>query len=466
MSKRYIEGEDERGEEKKGRYGEGEEVSSTVAGRLNAPQAGGSTPGGTGSQVVATIIRNPRTKKVTQIFSKRFQFYTGGFTYELFSNKELFGSESHRLSILLGPDNKTLVTSIGALSPDFLGLYMTPIEYTNLPYWSYAKSMRIKITPLGYRLPFATNEATSTYANSQTIVQIASGVGLNTQMPVIEAGYNIADSSPTDVVTLKDVTLAEEYADLLYGNINATGEAALGACVGKPVNWNCYTSIPVFAADSVAEKHNLPLLTNFLNIQNINDCKGTPVIDYKYDTKNGLIKWRALAYPRRILARGTASQWIGLDTGFNSSIPTKRVDKGVDGNSANTSFEWTREPEAVLTAADYGQRIEKSHWMVRNDGQSITADRPPLLHFGVLPIESSPVLATTKKWAAVAAMWEIETELEVVVANDFIQGGSYIQCNKAYEPIQKLTYNFQKDFQTPTLYVENKFPMYQLDTTS
>ena len=40
----------------------------------------------------------------------------------------------------------------------------------------------IKVTPLGYRLPFATNETDSTYTNSQTLIQIGYGIGINNQM--------------------------------------------------------------------------------------------------------------------------------------------------------------------------------------------------------------------------------------------------------------------------------------------
>ena len=98
-------------EQEESRYGANEEADSTVSGRLNAPQAGGSTPGGTGSQVVATIVRNPRIEKISLTFNKRFQIYTGGFRWETFKNNDLFVNTDAREITLLGPDNTTLVTS-------------------------------------------------------------------------------------------------------------------------------------------------------------------------------------------------------------------------------------------------------------------------------------------------------------------------------------------------------------------
>ena len=441
--------------------------STSSSQRLNSPQAGSSLPGGNGSSVVATIIRNPRITKIQQTFSKKWQFYTGGFKFELMKNSQMMSSPENRIARLLGPDNKSLVTSIACLTPDCLALFMTPVEYANLPRWSYATVARIKITPLGYRLPFATNEATSGYANSQTIVQIASGIGLNTQMPCMEGAYIITESDPTDVASVSTSYNYSDYVATLYGNTDATGiSGASGACLGLPVPWNNYTIIPHLDEGSVSRNNNLPMLTNFLNIQNINDCKGTPIINYSYSTKNGLLKWDPMAFQRKVLARGDPTYWHAVDNGFNSSIAIRNSDYGAVTASpqGKQEFELIEEPLKDLLAPSYDMRLEKSHWMVRNDGQNLTADRPPLLHFGVLPLQSNPALAPTPKWSSVAAIWEVECELDVTMNNDFINAGNYFLNNASFDPIRKAVYNFQWQTKSPTLYVANKFPIRFQDT--
>ena len=468
MSKRNGEPmEDEEQAAKRHGGAEYADSSTSSAGRLNAPQAGSSLPGGNGSSVVATIIRNPRITKLHQTFSKKWQFYTGGFKFELMKNSELMGGAEDRYAVLLGPDNKSLVTSIAAITPDCIALFLSPVEFDNLPKWSYATQARIKITPLGYRLPFATNEASSGYANSQTIVQIASGIGLNTQMPCMEGAYNISEADPTDVGSVQTLYNYVDYVKTLYGNISQTGiDGASGACLGLPVPWNNYTIIPHLDEGSISTDANLPMLTNFLNIRNINDCKGTPIINYSYSTKNGLLKWDPLAFQRKIIARGDATNWHAIDNGFNSSIAIRNPDKGATSTTAagKQIFETIQQPLQDLIAPSYDMRLEKSHWMVLNDGQNLTADRPPLLHFGVLPLQSNPALATTPKWSSVAAIWEVECELDVTMNNDFLNAGNYFVNNASFDPVRKAVYNFQWQTQSPTLYVANKFPIRAQDT--
>lgn len=452
---------------KKQRIGEdGSSADSTMSERLNAPQAGGSLPGGPGSQVVATIIRNPRINKLSQTFTKKWQFYTGGFKNEIVTNASMMGGENDRIAQLLGPTRKSLLTSMAAITPDCLALFMSPIEFQNLPKWAYATKVNIKVTPLGYRLPFSTNESASTFANSQTIVQIASAIGLNTQMPVMEGAYTVDPTDPSDIATVETSVLGESYTKLLYGDTLKTGIGGLGACLGLPVTWNNYTILPLLDEGSIPTGYNSPMLTNFVNIQNINDCKGTPIIDYSYSTKNGLLSWDPLAIQRKTILAGTANNWKGLDNGFNASAPIERKDKGVSGvpTSNPSSLAWVREPFSQILSPEYTMRLEKSQWMVRNDGQNLTSNRPPLLHFGALPVQSNPVLAATASWAPVAAMWEIETSMDVEYNNDFVTAGNYHLNAAAFDPIEKIVYNYQWETQTPALYVTNKFPIRQEDT--
>lgn len=428
------------------------------------PKTGSSLPGGPGSEVVPTIIRNPRIDKVTLHFKKKFQLYTGAYQFEVFTNRGLFASESQRETILLGPANKSLVTGIACLNPDLLSLYLSPIEYTNLPHWAYATKVGIKVTPLGYRLPFATNEATSVYANSQTIVQIASGVGLNTQMAVLEAEVNIIKTAPTDIVTLKGGSDTITFNNIFYGNDSATGVSGLGACLGIPMTWPIYTTLPIFDRDDANLSTNMPMLTNFLSIQNINDKKGVPVIDYQYSTKNGLLKWKEDAFQRRHMSDSTAGFTHYLNAGFNHSKPVYLQSSPLTDVYTTHTPQQVRHATEELLKPTYDFRLEKSHWLVRNNGQNITASRPPLLHFGVLPVQSNPVMDTTPEYAACGGLWEVETFMDVTLQFDFMQAGCYVLNNKGFDPVATIIHNNQHLFRTPQLYINNQFVVRSTDT--
>lgn len=60
--------------------------------------------------------------------------------------------------------------------------------------------------------------------------------------------------------------------------------------------------------------------------------------------------------------------------------------------------------------------IEKAPYMSRQFGQSLTPDHAPLLHFGVMPVQSNPVNAPKATFANVAMIWEIETELHTTTS--------------------------------------------------
>ena len=139
----------------------------------------------------------------------------------------------------------------------------------------------MKVTPLGYRLPFATNDASSGYANAQTLVQIAHGVGLEHSFPVAMMSYTAADTDLTKVTGITDAfATSTRVHTMLYG----TGaDAAIPAAYGVPRHNNSYAVVVS------PDKDEKILLDQFYTIQNINDIKGTPIINYSYETKNGIL---------------------------------------------------------------------------------------------------------------------------------------------------------------------------------
>ena len=158
---------------------------------------------------------------------------------------------------------------------------MSKAEYSLLPRGAYATQIKMKVTPLGYRLPFATNDAASGYANAQTLVQIAHGVGLEHSFPVAMLSYTAADTDLTKVTGITDpFATKDRLHTMLYG----TGaDAGIPATYGVPRHNNSYAVI------ISPDKDEKILLDQFYTIQNINDIKGTPIINYSYETKNGIL---------------------------------------------------------------------------------------------------------------------------------------------------------------------------------
>lgn len=444
--------------------------SEDVSERLNKSQAGGSMPGGTGSSVQATIILNPKPKNPCLHYRKTFQLYTAGLQFEKFSPKDLFAKDvNQRIIDLLRPDNvKCYVTPLANLNPDYLGIFMSPAEYDNLPTFSYAKNCKIKVTPLGYRLPFATNEATSTYANSQTIVQIASAVGLNTQYNFLEAGYLLDQTDLTNVGTLINAN-ASDYTASLYGS---AGNVGLGACMGIPRYWNNYATIINYEQDEDPSFNNIsnPMLINFMKIQNVNDCKGTPIINYRYDYKNGLLKFPD-QFQRRALHFGEAAgtppvqQSNSINYGFENIVSQIPLDtSGTANKLSDVANRKTNQLTGSLNyLGGYNQRVEKCHWLTRQPGQNLTADRPPLVHFGCMPVQSNAAMANKATFANVCVIWQIETEMEVEYTYDFVTAGTDVVNFKSFDPLRLDIYDNQDQYNTAQLYITNKFPIRSID---
>lgn len=401
------------------------EVTSTNSGAVN-PQAGSSLPGGTGSDVMATIIKNPHIETVKMCFNKTFQMYTGGFQFRQFTIDEFF--PGNVFSGVFDSTAKLFATPLACIDPGSLWLYITPSQFNQLPLFSHAKSCGIKVTPLGYRLPFQTNEASAGYANSQTLVQCCSAVGLNTIMNCTLTNYATDPSDPT----LISSTLASEpnYEALMYGNVNDP----VGAVTGVPKHFNQYTGILQSRNTAAGALTEAPLLTDFIKIQNVNDCKGVPLINFGHEFKNGMLKWPPLQSQRMIL-NGTAAQGHGrLAEGMVYEIPSQYDAIPLDTQGRITASEQKFDIQSDFTQF-YNYTIEKSYWMQNQVGQSQTPDYSPFVHFGCMPVPSNFALAPTETFAGAVIQWQIETCLEVEVNLNSLDSYAQVPYIKGWDPI-------------------------------
>lgn len=423
----------------------------TSDGMATGSQAGSSLPGGTGASVSSVIIHNPKDMGHSGMhFKKTFQIYTGGFRFKKTDVGGAQTSSNFRLvdSPFTSP-TMGLLTPLAAIIPDILAWYMTPAQFEALPPWTYAKTCRIKITPLGYRLPFATNEANSTYANSQTLVQIAYSVGLNTKWNMITAGYNTGANDLTDP-TGYDTSIA--YDELLYGtNVeDPEAEGSLGASIGVPKHLNMYTTI--VKGTSTYED---PPLLDHICIQNVNDCKGIPIINYEYTFKNGLIKMPN----REFVQRQRMRQGFQIPQALGENEPPLVDSTGNSGALSGVHPPNTINQSNLGVFNSYKTLIEKAPLFNRQLGQCQQPDRPPIVHFGVMPVVASAALATTPAYSDVVVQWMVECELSTETNFNYADTVNQLAYLGAYDPNiytsgSNLTNNL--DSTNPLFYVSNR----------
>lgn len=379
------------------------------------PGPGSSLPGGTGADVRANIITNHQETSETRVYRKTWQVFTGGYQFK----RGAVTNDNPQILVTNAWDY--LNTPYAVFDPNLLAQYMTITEYNQLPVGAYAKKATCKITPVGYRLPFATNDTSSGYANSQTLVQIVTGVGLNKMLNMRVAGYT-ADNS--------DLTLPTGYTEpspnetFFYGTGISTGAGTIGLCTGQAGHWNKYATI--YNPRSGVQGSNLgrsPLLMNHVKIQNVNDTKGIPVIDYEYHFKNGLLVGQddmSIHIAAPIMEGNRALGW--WERNKQPNLLADRLDMGVTSREV---------PQPGVDIYDwYNCQIEKSMFMTKNVGHHHEPDYPPFAFFGVMPVQANAALAAVKKFSDVVCQWQIEVSLEV--------GSNYspIYPGGAYFPLQ------------------------------
>lgn len=438
MEKRKHEGNDDRDSKQAkqlhSQQGEQSDVSSSNGmfgqdaqmGTGRDPQAGGSIAGGTGSSQMATIIRNPRINHYNITLKKRFQIYTAGIQFKY------IGIPGAPFQDPQGDTNAFMVTPLASINPDMFAIYGTKAEFGNLPSYSYATQARIKITPLGFRLPFATGEGASQYANSQTLVQIASGVGINKQVNMVEGAIMVDETDLTNPTAVSDSLF--NCWNTLYGQ-----DGSIGACVGFPRNWNRYTTVYVpNGAVGPAGFSDGMMLNKMIDVQNINDCKGMPVINYVHDFKCGLLKFSPAECARYYLRPSNPNYYI----------PNGNYDSLYHAVSNLNTPDFPNTPQDILYQSnslrnvrdniaqwvDPELQIEKCAWISTNLSKANQPDATPLLHFGVFPVQSNAPFAPAPSFSNVAAQWEVETELDIVSTMDFTSCIEMFPVIQAWDP--------------------------------
>lgn len=374
---------------------------SIIENSTGAVQDGQSVGGGTGASVGPNSTVNiPQQRGQVITFKKCVQLYTGAMQFTVLDTDELNKvTAAGPKEKYYEPGNNCIVTPLAVIDPNNASWFLTPKEFEYIPRGSYAKACRIKVTPLGYRLPFATNEKSAGYANSQTLVQICHSIGIEKHMAVAPRRVETDDTDLTKTTAVYAKSYSGLYgarnlADLLYGD--KTTNATIPASFGIPRHYNYYACIPYM-------KDHFPLFNRYYTIENVNDLKGVPLIDYKYEYKNGLLKYFNSKYSLLL-----KDAWVndGL-AGFPQSIWQK-----------NKSDEHTESPtwsHIGISEYENADSLEKSGYtsVVNRNRQS--PNQPPFIYFGCMPIQSNAPLAAAPVFSPGVVQWKVETELDVFV---------------------------------------------------
>lgn len=391
------------------------DVSSSGTGET-LPQAGGSVAGGTGSSIgTSNVLSDDPSGDFNMTYTNCFQVYTGAFQ---------FASNKPALKAGYGIENKVnnyVSTPLSVIDPNDMLYYMSRSEFFQLvdgpskPY-IWATHAEIEVTPLGYRLPFATNEAASGYANSQTLVQIATGVGLERHFAVFLNGYNNNDADPTTIESYNDNWTA---GSMIYGT-----SSDLGAALGIPRHHNRYATIYYDGHKKFSEYSENPRLMKYIDITNVNDVKGGAVIKYSYDFKSA-----PLVMPHRLDIYTTTGNVrnMGMHRGAHpTTIDGTSLDIMMDGIASDQNaytFNWDK----------YELPIEKSPYMSHFTTQDLSAKCPPLIYFGCMPIQSNAPLANKATFSPGVVVWKIKTKLHV--RGSYKNTGGVVPSMMALDPI-------------------------------
>lgn len=385
-------------------------ISSAGGEAMAMPQAGGSVPGGTGSSVNPITITQQREDTNSLTFKKTFQVYTAGFQFGK-QTESFWTTPNFDWSQLLGsggtsdPNLQVLTTPLAVVNPSACQWFMSNREWDSLPPGAYATHCSIKVTPLGYRLPFATNEATSTFANSQTLVQIVSGVGINNQMDCMINQYT-TDPSDLSKPTGQQGVTRDYLQKLLYGS-----DIDIGSNMGIPRHLNMYLTL-IHSHDQAT-----PNLLPLVNIRNINDTKGTPSINYDYSYKMGVLKAPSRAHYSALLQNNVVLREGNNPMGWWARNLLQNVDTLPTGRGlsmwAEDGAKENNTSQQIGFDFAYQTRIEKADVMTRNMNDRASPDAPPLITFGCMPVQSNAALAPTATFADVVVQWQIETTLHV-----------------------------------------------------
>lgn len=366
-------------------------------------------PGTDGGNVIGAGHNPAQSLK----FTKKFQIYSGAFQ---FHNRDVNADwKSQYVEPSTDPTKVTeLSTPLCTIDPNQLMWFLSEQEYKNLPLYSFAKSCKIRITPLGYRLPFETNSSSAGFANSQVIVQCCKAIGLNHKFEGYTSGYSSDATDPTKPTgNLNTLSLR----GTLYGQSSVITNIGCNVGIPRHINWyyNIWNLGRIYDDSTTGTYGGTPNLLKAMEIMNVNDVRGQPIIDFTYKYKCAPLRMgissttETYMYQAGGSRRTTFKAWKPHQTISNEKDVSNVV---IDGQPIEGGSEAVWQPE-------YTTIVEKAAFLVVDPTHGRQSDvTPPLVHFGCMPIQSNPPLISPATFASGAIQWEVHTEMDIEFLTD------------------------------------------------
>nr|UQT02527.1 structural protein [Red mite densovirus 1] len=369
-----------------GTLGKDDDTPVNKALRMASGEAGASTTeahgGHESNNPVNQIITHPH-RPGAFTFRRIFQWTTMAFPFQL-SNVHTWMGGEETFTAFKERDLSMYFLPLCALPVDHLLFYMSLAEWQELPPRCHAKKCRVKATPIGYRMPFATNSANSVWANSELIIQLMSSVGIDRQFATIEGpivfngmkpqGYHPPAEHDNDGTWF----VKEGYHD--------------SAFTLSPMHFNRYTTI--------ASKE-YPHVSKYYNIFNYPDCKGVPLLNYDYTF--GCAPITSL--------EDAMARVVNPDT----NIPMGHTNVMFSEQSAGGRQYATPGRRDNRIEVSPFMKIEKSNWMTYHSDEYHVGKTQPGAYIGCMPVRTTGYTVSNQEiqYAEVIVQWVIETELEV-----------------------------------------------------
>lgn len=192
--------------------------------------------------------------------------------------------------------------------------------------------------------------------------------------------------------------------------------------IGIPRHLNWYwvhTWLPNGQAGA-ASNNNSPNFLQMIDIVNVNDVKGTPLINYSYDYQEGYLKFPESGsnhYKGGIpgLAGGLFSSQSSSRRYLPDGNPAASVQ--IYDSQSYLNVQPTAGPPFI---PDYDSRIEKSAYF---RGQRFNAQDPtavPHINIACMPVQSNAPLSATPTFASAVIQWEVSCEIDIEQCYDYM----------------------------------------------
>nr|QVW56814.1 MAG: VP4 [Dendrocopos leucotos parvoviridae sp.] len=306
------------------------------------------------------------------------------------------------------------ITPYAYIPVDWLPFYLTPAEYQAIPMNSKVVGVNCKITLMGTRTAFDHGTTLSGTATTEYVPICKYAIGLNTRVFIENNSVTLKSAEPMTVESVARPKLNEQMQKL-YDDYPPATE------VPRHHNWyGCYTyntqKVNGSAADTRSE-YGLYRMDHVLKTAMVNKVLGTPLINYSYRPRTGMIKPGKLPMtmnysdPDGKFPAGVSSTVIPYahNVPHFAEITTEKGNVRMNGALASIDRNY-----ATRVEGNYQQQLEQ---YIHIDPQTGTASSnfsvQPQVHIGLLATPALNPATETAQYLNSCLYYLIETSIQI-----------------------------------------------------